>query len=577
MSYDGVVTCAMVQELKKELTLGKIEKIYQPEPDQLLLSVHTAKGRRKLFISASGNHSAVYLTESSPENPSHPPLFCMVLRKHLGAARIQRISQHNCDRIIEIDLETVDELGFNVNKRLICEIMGKHSNVLLVDLGTGKIIESIKHVGIDVNRARQILPGKFYEYPPEQEKIPFTEITEEELAALMTGQLQPERSILNGILGVSPSLAESIASASSPYGFLDEMRSAALSGPMQDSGISFGTPRVYTKSGKPADFHIVPLEAYENDDNYKATCFATVSQAAEYFFVNRESSNTIKQKSGDLTRLIKAQLDKLRLKVQRLNEDMAKAKDADKYRLRGELLNANLHLVTQGDKSVTVTSYYDGSLVEIPLDPKYSPARNAQNYFKKYGKAKTALKEKQIQLDETMAEIEYLESVYSFAENAGSVEEVDLLRTELIDGGYIRYRKSRSGSKGRGAGSKSKTPKPKPHEYTLPSGKKVLVGRNNKENDFLTFKKASSTDIWLHTKDIPGSHVILLTGGEEPAEEDLRLAARIAAYHSKARSSANVPVDYTRVRYVKKPSGSKPGFVIFTHNRTLYEDPAIPE
>jgi len=580
MSYDGAVTCAMTQELIRELTQGKIEKIYQPEPEQLLLSVHTAKGRRKLFISASGNHSAVYLTDASPENPAHPPLFCMVLRKHLGAARIQSITQHSCDRIIEIDLETVDELGFNVNKRLICEIMGKHSNVLLIDLGTGKIIESIKHVGIDVNRARQILPGKLYEYPPEQKKIPFTEASQEDLDHLMADQLQPERSLLAGLKGISPALAQSIAYADSPYRFLEEMRTCiAAAADAPGHAACFCAPRVYVKDGAPADFHIVPLAAYEADNTYEPLYFDTVSQAAEYFFVNRESSNTIKQKSGDLKRLIKSQLDKLRLKVQRLNEDMAKAMDADKYRLRGELLNANLHLVKQGEKSVTVTSYYDGSQVEIPLDPKYSPARNAQNYFKKYGKAKTALKEKQIQLDETMAEIAYLESVYSFAETAGSVEEVDLLRSELIEGGYLRYRKSRDGSKGNksGKGGKNRAAKPKPHTYTLPSGKTVLVGRNNKENDFLTFKRASSSDIWLHTKDIPGSHTILLTEGEPPAEEDLRTAAQIAAFHSKGRSSANVPVDYTKVRYVKKPSGAKPGFVIFTHNRTLYVDPAIPE
>ena len=566
MSYDGVVTCAMTQELKRELTLGKIEKIYQPQPDQLFLSVHTARGRRKLFISASGNHSAVYLTENNPENPVQPPLFCMVLRKHLGAARIQSISQCGCDRIIEIDLETVDELGFNVNKRLICEIMGKHSNVILVDLGTGKIIESIKHVGIDVNRARQILPGKLYEYPPLQDKLPFTEATEEDVAGLMAGQLQPERNLLAGIQGISPGLALSIASAPSPYAFLDDMRTAACS--QDGAGVS---PRVYTKNGAPVDFHVVSLAAYESDSSYESVPFDSVSRAAEFYFVNRESSNTIKQKSGDLQRHIKAQLDKLRLKVQRLNEDMVKAMDADKYRLRGELLNANLHLVQPGARSVTVTSYYDGSTVEIPLDPKYSPARNAQNYYKKYGKSKTALKEKQIQLDETMAEIEYLESVYSYAERAASVEEVDLLRSELTEGGYLRQRKSRT------KGARPGKTKPKPHSYTLPSGATVLVGRNNKENDFLTFKRASSTDIWLHTKDIPGSHVILLTEGRAPSEEDLRCAAQIAAYHSKGRNSANVPVDYTKVRYVKKPAGAKPGFVIFTHNRTLYEDPALPE
>ena len=562
MSYDGVVTCAMTQELRKELIQGKIEKIYQPEPDQLLLSVHTAAGRRKLFISASGNHSAVYLTESTPENPVQPPLFCMVLRKHLGAARISDISQHGCDRIIEIDLETVDELGFNVNKRLICEIMGKHSNVMLIDLGTGKIIESIKHVGIDVNRARQVLPGKLYEYPPLQDKMPFTEISEQDINNLTVNQLQPERNILAGVQGVSPALAQTIASAPSAYEFIDTMRRSITEGTFR--------PRVYIKDGVPADFHIVPLTAYESDSSYEPMYFDTLSAAAGYFFAGRESSNTVKQRSGDLCRHIKAHLDKQRLKVQRLNEDLAKAADSDKYRLYGELLNANLHLVRPGERMVTVTSYYDGSQVDIPLDPKYSPARNAQNYYKKYGKGKTALKEKQIQLDETMSEIEYLESVYSYAERAGTVEEIDLLRSELTEGGYLRQRKNRKGD------AKSRKAKPKPHTYTLPSGRTVLVGRNNKENDFLTFKKASSTDIWLHTKDIPGSHVILLTEGGTPSEEDLRCAAQIAAYHSKARSSANVPVDYTKARYVKKPSGSKPGFVIFTHNRTLYVDPLIP-
>ena len=565
MSYDGVVTCAMTQELRKELIQGKIEKIYQPEPDQLLLSVHTSAGRRKLFVSASGNHSGVYLTETSPENPVQPPLFCMVLRKHLGAARIQDINQHGCDRIIEIDLETVDELGFNVNKRLICEIMGKHSNVMLVDLGTGKIIESIKHVGIDVNRARQVLPGKLYEYPPGQEKQPFTEVTQDDMDRLTDGQLQPERNILAGVQGVSPALAQSIASASpqTPYQFLDAMRRS-----IEESTYE---PRVYMKDGVPADFHIVPLSAYECDSSYEPLVFDTLSRAAEYFFINRESSNTVKQRAGDLNRHVKSHLDKLRLKVQRLNEDLAKAADSDKYRLYGELLNASLHTVKQSDKKAVVTSYYDGSQVEIHLDPRYTPARNAQNYFKKYAKGRTALKEKQIQLDETMAEIEYLESVYSYAERAGSVEEIDLLRAELTEGGYLRQRKSRS------KGNKSRKAKPKPHEYTLPSGNKVLVGRNNKENDFLTFKKASSTDIWLHTKDIPGSHVILVTDGQQPSEDDLRIAAQIAAHHSKGAGSANVPVDYTKVRYVKKPSGSKPGFVIFTHNRTLYVDPAIPE
>ena len=575
MSYDGVVTRAMVNELKDNLILGKIEKIYQPQPEQLLLQIHTQEGKKKLFISASGNHSAVYLTESSFENPQTPPLFCMVLRKHLGASRITDIIQHENDRIMEILLETVNELGFNVNRKLIIEIMGKHSNVLLIDMGTGKIIESIKHVGIDVNRARQILPGKMYEYPPAQDKIPFEDVTEELIAELTKGQLQPERSLLDGIQGISPAIAQSAVSGS-----LDDIDGAADSGRIFD-WFSFmnqsldqrkTSPIVYVKEDKPADFHVFPLSVYEEDDRYEVYEFDTLSQAAEYFFVNRESSNTIKQKSNDLTRVINSQLDKLKLKIQRLNEDLTKAENSDKYRLYGELLTANLHLVKSGDTSVTVTSYYDGSQVEIPLDPKYSPSRNAQNYFKKFGKYKTAIKEKKLQLDETTQEIEYLESVAAYIDRVKSIEEIDLLKAELIDTGFIRRRQTKASRR-----SSNKKDKPKPHSYTIDSGKIVMVGRNNKENDWLTFKKASSLDIWFHTKDIHGSHAILFTEGQNPSEEELFQAAAIAAYHSKAQESENVPVDYTKARYVKKPAGSKPGYVIFTHNKTLYVNPKLPD
>lgn len=568
MSYDGIVTCAMVRELKDNLILGKIEKIYQPQPEQLLFQIHTNADRKRLFVSAASNHSAVYLVDDSPENPANPPLFCMVLRKHLGAARIMDIVQHENDRIIEFLLETVDELGFNVNRKLIIEIMGKHSNVLLVDLASNKIIESIKHVGIDVNRARQILPGKKYVYPPEQAKTPFSVITAEKVSELLSGQLQPERNLLGGIQGISPALAESMASVPSPYEWLDSLRQAIVNRSY--------TPLVYVRDGKPADFHIVPLLTYEEDPGYEVLHFDTVSRAAAYYFINRESSNTVKQKSNDLQRVVKSQLDKLKLKVQRLNEDLNRAQNSDKYRLCGELLTANLHLVKPGMDKVTVTSYYDNSEVEIPLDPRYSPAKNAQNFFKKYGKAKTAIKEKQLQLEDAATEINYLESVSSFIERAKSIEELQLIRSELVESGYIRYRRSAKSDR-RSGSSTGKKDKPKPYMYTLTSGKTVLVGRNNRENDWLTFKKASSPDIWFHTKDIPGSHVILVTDGEAPTDKELFEAASIAAFHSKGSSSSNVPVDYTKIKYVKKPSGSKPGYVIFTHNRTLYVDPSIPE
>ena len=558
MSFDGAVTYAAVKEFKSRLSLGKIEKIYQPQPEHLLLIIHTKQGKQRLFMSASSNHAAAYLVDQTPENPKEPPTFCMVLRKHLGAARITDIVQHENDRIIEILLETVNELGFSVNKKLIIELMGKHSNISLVDMETGRIIDSIKHVSIDVNRARQSLPGKAYQYPPTQEKMPFTTVTEADMERLVEGQSQPERSILDHIQGISPALAQTIADCGDGKACFAKLRD--IIGSIDNGNI---TPVVYLdETGKPVDFHVTPLSTLENA--YRRLTFDSFSEAAAYFFKNREASNTVKQKSNDLLRLINNHLSKLRLKTQRLNEDLQKARNSDKYRLYGELLTANLHVAKPGDTSVEVISYYDGSSVKIPLDPKYSPAKNAQN-----GKAKTAVKEKQVQLEEVSRQIAYLESVASYAERAETVEETELLRQELIGSGYIRYRKNRKGQERKN--------RPRPLSYILPSGKTVLVGRNNRENDWLTLKRAASSDMWFHTKDIPGSHTVLLLDGAEPSEEELFEAAAIAAYHSKGRDSENVPVDYTKIRYVKKPGGASPGMVIFTHNRTLYVSPKLPD
>ncbi|MBQ0078757.1 MAG: NFACT family protein [Eubacterium sp.] len=559
MSFDGMATFAAARELRDNLVLGKIEKVYQPQPEQLLFNIHTKNGKKKLFVSASGSHCGVYFVDASPENPPEPPTFCMVLRKHLSAGRITDVIQHENDRIIEILIETVNELGFNVNKKLVIEIMGKHSNVMLVDMESSRILDSIKHVSIDMSRDRQILPGKAYEYPPAQEKTPFMEVTEPMMNDILWDELQPSRAILQSIQGISPALAETIAADEQPYHKLRSIIESIEGGST--------TPVVYIdENDKPCDFHITDLTVY--DDTYTRKYFETFSQAAAFYFVNRESSNTIKQKSNDLLRVINSNLDKLRLKTQRLNEDLIKAENSDKYRLYGELLTANLHLVKPGAKSVTVVNYYDGSNMDIPLDPKFPASKNAQNFFKKYGKYKTAIKEKKQQLESTSAEIEYLESVAQFTTAATTIEGVDLLKDELVKSGFLRYRKASKRPK--------KEAKPKPIKYTLSTGRQVMAGRNNNENDWLTLKRASNTDVWFHTKDIPGSHVILFTDNTEPTEEELFEAAAIAAYHSKGKDSENVPVDFTKVRYVKKPNGAKPGMVIFTHNRTLYVNPEVP-
>ena len=560
MAFDGIVTRAMVRELQDRILLGKIEKVYQPEADELVFHIHTKNGNVKLLASAGSAHARLCFITENPVNPPAPLAFCMLLRKHLQGGRITEITQKDSERIIEISLETLNELGFTMSKKLIFEIMGKHSNIVLVDIASGKIIDSIKRVSFDVNRVRQILPGMIYQYPPAQDKIPFREISADQLEALAAD----EKTILRSVGGIAPAFAEELALRAG------KARSDFMSGIMTAvESPSHGESRVYLdESGAPIDFYPVPLS--ELEENCRVERFGDLSSAMEFYFGKKESSNQGRQKSHDLIRAVNALLDKMYLKKKRLSEDLLKAENSEDLRLYGELLTANIHLIQPGMKSVEVTNYYDGSTLTIPLDVKLSPSKNAQHYFKKYGKSKTAIKEKQIQLDENEAEIKYLESVLSFLENTDDVAEIEGIRAELVETGYIRRRRQ-------AGGFKEKKYKPAPYRYTLSNGMSVLVGRNNKENDILTFKTAGNKDLCLHTKDIPGSHVIVQSGGVELDEEAVWEAAAIAAYHSKARTSENVPVDYVQIKYVKKPAGAKPGMVIFTNNRTVYVNPAVPK
>ncbi len=560
MAFDGIVTRAMVRELQDRILLGKIEKVYQPEADELVFHIHTKNGNVKLLASVGSAHARVCFITENPVNPPAPLAFCMLLRKHLQGGRITEITQKDSERIIEISLETLNELGFTMSKKLIFEIMGKHSNIVLMDIASGKIIDSIKRVSFDVNRVRQILPGMIYQYPPAQDKIPFLEISAEQLEALPADG----KAILRSVGGIAPAFAEELALRAGVQrsGYLSDVLAAIESPNHADA-------RVYLdESGAPIDFYPVPLS--ELEENCCVERFGDLSSAMEFYFGKKESSNQGRQKSHDLIRSVNALLDKMYLKKKRLSEDLLKAENSEDLRLYGELLTANIHLIQPGMKSVEVTNYYDGSTLTIPLDVKLSPSKNAQHYFKKYGKSKTAIKEKQIQLDENEAEIKYLESVLSFLENTDDVVEIESIRAELVETGYIRRRRQ-------AGGFKEKKYKPAPYRYTLSNGMSVLVGRNNKENDILTFKTAGNKDLWLHTKDIPGSHVIVQSGGAELDEEAVWEAAAIAAYHSKARTSENVPVDYVPIKYVKKPAGAKPGMVIFTNNRTVYVNPAVPK
>lgn len=579
MAYDGIITYAITRELASRITLGKIEKVYQPGAEELLLNIHTKSGNVRLFISCNSQSARICLTNGTYTNPEQPPTFCMLMRKHLQGGRITEIRQKDSERIVEIDIEAQNELGFSVSRRLIVEIMSKHSNIVLIDIESGKIIDAIKRISIDVNRYRQLLPGFQYQYPPEQEKLPFKRVSED------TGLPHDDRAIMSRIGGISPAISREMLSycvEKHDASIVSTRPAARLCEILESIENGTAVPRIYTDGdGTPREFHVADLTEFEEllSDNeaeggVSRTDFGSVSECVEFFFSNREASNLVRQKSMPLLKTVQAAYSKALLKKKKLSEDLLHAENSDKYRLYGELLTANIHMVQPGARKVTVLNYYDGSEIDIPLDEKINASSNAQRYFKKYSKARTAIHEKQAQLEDNEKDIEYLESVIQSIEAADNVPLLESIRDELESTGYVRRRAKASQRK-------RKNTRPEPYKYELYDGTQVLVGRNNVENDYLTMKFASKTDVWMHTKDIPGSHVIIrLEDGRNVDDLPAELiyeAASIAAYHSKAGTSSNVPVDYVPVRYVKKPAGSKPGMVIFTHNLTVYVDPKLPE
>lgn len=576
MPFDGIVTACVARDLSNTLAGGKIEKIYQPEQDEIVLSVHRDKEKYKVFLTSNSMNSRLHFISEMPPNPPQPPTFCMLLRKHLQSGKISRVLQKDTERIVEFWIDSFSELGYPITKKLIVEIMGKHSNIVLVDGERDRIIDCIKRVSVDVNRYRQLLPGMPYVYPPSQEKLPFTGLSSQDLVSIVkNGKGSLYQALVQGIMGFSPFSASALClrqglDPAMPAAQLTERELSRLFDGLSEMCRFIQTGRDFCRiwfdeTGAPVDFH-----CFDHPDYSRIYSFENpedVSRCAELFYQKKSSSNRLKQKSADLSKVLSSALSKLYLKQDRLTQEILQAEKADRYRLMGELLLANLYQIRPGMKSITVENYYDQTQLVIPLDPLLSPSDNSQRYYKKYNKAKTALKEKNIQKNETQKEIAYLESVQQTLENAGDYTDVEVIRQELTEGGYLRRRSEKKIKKA------STLP---PHTFYTAGGLKIQAGRNNRQNDALTLKTAAANDIWLHTKDIPGTHVILSTNGAEPSLQDLREAAGVAAYFSKGSMSENIPVDYTKVKFVKKPAGAKPGMVIFTHNRTLYVNPALP-
>jgi predicted ribosome quality control (RQC) complex YloA/Tae2 family protein len=545
MPLDSYVTGAVARELNTALSGGKVERVYQPSAADIIIYVNVPreKERRALLLSASSGMPRAFLSTLKSGNPQNPPAFCMLLRKHLIGGRVSEIRAVPSERIICITADTRSELGVPERKALVIELMGKHSNIILLResgertgdiLADGIIIDSIKRVYEDMSRVRQVLPGFRYELPPPSSKLP----------PVIEAEFETE----------GTRAAWNLRAGAGDY-----------------------APAIwFDPDGSMRDFHVFPLASYEG---FARTDFPEISQMLETWFEGKETGNRLRQKTADLTQAVSARLNKALLKKQRLLEDMQKAERAEEYRKKGDLVTANIYRLKRGAKSVSAFDYTDDREITIELDPLETPAANAQRYYKKYAKAKTAKIEKRKQLDLTEREIDYLESYLVWLGDVKTDDDAALLREELSSLGYVRRGKF---------AAKPSSAAPKRLSYDLGNGFTATVGRNNRENDALTTRAAKPYDLWLHTKDIPGSHVVLSRDANagapagpnsDPADifgaEAIRKAASIAAYHSKARGSSNVPVDYTYIRYVKKPAGAKPGMVIFTHNKTIFVNPEI--
>lgn len=578
MALDAVAIKALRDELQC-LVNGRIDKVHQPERDEIVVQVRTFEDHYRLVVSASSAHPRIHLTEHTKKNPVTAPLFCMLLRKHIGSGKITAIEQPGFERILKISVESYDELGDLTTKHLIVEIMGRYSNIILIN-DDGRVIDSIKHVDESVSSVREILPGGVYEAPPVQKKTPLTEFGADSVLDLGK-PFKADKALLDSIAGISPLTAREIVY--SVFGTTDvnsqqininkaaELKLAVIKLAKQVTDGSFSPCLITDKSsGRIIDFSAFDIRQYE--DMAEVTRYDTMNSLVDAFYYKRDMHERMRQKSADLTKLLNNHIERTAKKLGILERTLRDAENRDKYKIYGDLLTANIYRLEDGMKSIEVDNYYDpeNKPVKITLDPSLSPAMNAQRYYKKYNKAKTALTEATKQIKTAKEDLRYLESTLLMVENTEAVEDINAIRAELSEQGYIT-RKQKAEKRRGGA------PKSKPMHFVSSDGLDIYVGRNNTQNDYLTLRLANTSDWWFHTKDIHGSHVIIKLGIDKDVPKNTILeAAQLAAYYSQARESSQVPVDYTMIKNVKKPNGAKPGMVIYEGYNTVYVKPGIP-
>ncbi|MBS4172458.1 NFACT RNA binding domain-containing protein [Bacillus sp. FJAT-49736] len=558
MSYDGLFTRAMTEELVQILQGGRINKIHQPYKNELIMVIRSGGSNYKLLLSSHPSHARVQLTEEQYDNPAEPPMFCMLLRKHLEGYTIEKIEQIGLDRIMVFEIKGRNEIGDISYKKLYVEIMGRHSNIILVDQERNMILDSIKHVSASVNSYRIVVPGAEYRLPPEQNKLNPLNATEEDLLRVIdynSGKL--DKQLVQHFAGISPLLSSEIIYRTGianrvtlPPAFLDII--------LQIKNHQY-EPAIITSKAKES-FYLFPIKYLEGE----LKTFPSLSVMLDHYYFGKAERDRVKQQAHDLERFIKNEISKNELKIKKLTTTLEDAKNADRFQLFGELLTANLYLLTKGMVEAEVVNYYDENEKKaiIPLDPRKTPSENAQSYFSKYQKAKNAVAVVQEQIEKAEHEIFYFESLLQQIESAAP-RDIEEIRQELAEEGYLKLKQKR--------GQKNKPGKISLEKYFSADGTEILVGKNNKQNDYLTNKVAGRDEIWLHTKDIPGSHVVIRS--KEPSDGTIIEAAILAAYYSKAKDSSSVPVDFTKIRYVKKPAGAKPGFVTYEYQQTVFVTP----
>lgn len=572
MALDGAFLYAVKNELQP-LVGGRVEKVFQPSREEIVISIRTRQGSKKLYISANAGSARIHVTQKQPDNPQTPPMFCMLLRKRLGSGKLTEIRQDGLERILFLDFECINELGDQVTVTLACEIMGRCSNLIIVS--DGKIIDSIKRVDEEMSRERLVLPGMTYEMPPRDSRLNLLTAEPEGIVQRLreTAPAELSKALIRIFEGISPILAREwtffagrgihLESDTIDGDRLDRLLYIVKKTRRQltEGGCSFSA--VSTKEGLLKDFSFIRLEQFGTLMLTKE--FGSASELLDHFYLERDRGVRTKQRANDLFKLLVNLTERITRRIAAQKTELAACAEKEKFKLQGDLISANIYRIKKGDSSAEVENFYDEAnpTVKIELDVRKTPSQNAQWYYSEYKKCVTAEEKLAIQIKKGEEELLYLDSVFDALTRADSENDIIQLRLELREQGYIRAN-----------GSKVKPPKALPPiEYKTDDGYTVLVGRNNCQNDQLTLKFAEKSDVWLHTQTITGSHVIIVTDGEMPPDRTIEQAAVIAAYNSKGRNSDLVPVDYCLAKFVKKPAGAKPGKVIFTNYKTAFVKP----